>query len=323
MDATFRLARKNRNVGLGGILGFTAALALTLYVAWTDPKIRDPRLLVVLAGGFYMFMTGLSALLLASYYCQRLMLRGERVQLLGLFQSIEVDLCSVTRARWRPGELTLWDNSTRLTIDFRVYQWSREERDELIRVVRSALDPEIQTGWDLFAYKMGYGLPRRPPGEPGPAEVLLTRSLWTRYFLPLVILAVVGGVTAWRLTGNPRFLTAPSAPLLLWGVLRYTTPAEGIVSSKIHARSVKDAGRFLVFLLVWGTVGIAAIIWASWPGWENQPIPFIVTLVIWMSVLLYEAAREDRRTARRDREAAELAAKARGERGRQEVGVLE
>ena len=69
------------------------------------------------------------------------------------------------------------------------------------------------------------------------------------------------------------------------------------------------------FLLVWGFVGIGAIMLFELlrPRLSSPNAAMIVVGVAWLAVLLREAALQDRHQALRDREAADLAAKARGE----------
>ena len=76
-----------------------------------------------------------------------------------------------------------------------------------------------------------------------------------------------------------------------------------------------DTSGFLGFLLLWFLVAIAGIAAHSVfrPRLAHPDAFAIVGAAIWFGALMFEAALQDRRRAHREREAADLAAKARGE----------
>ena len=93
--------------------------------------------------------------------------------------------------------------------------------------------------------------------------------------------------------------------------MRATTPAEGMIATKLSSIINKDTDRFLPFLLLWFFAGLAGVIAHGIlrPGQKDLDAFMIAGGGIWFAVLLFEAWRTDRRQKRRDREAADLAAK--------------
>jgi hypothetical protein len=66
-------------------------------------------------------------------------------------------------------------------------------------------------------------------------KVVLTRKRWDAYMMPLFVASFfLGGYTAWR-TGQPRFYAAPFPVLLMWVMLRFTTPREGMAVTTIRS----------------------------------------------------------------------------------------
>jgi hypothetical protein len=100
-------------------------------------------------------------------------------------------------------------------------------------------------------------------------------------------------------------------PLAGYAVLYASTPRDGMVMRRLSL----DSGPFLVFLLVWCILGISGLLFIELllAKLTAPDTAIFVFLVIWGLVLCIEVVLQDRRGSQRDREAAELAAKARGE----------
>jgi hypothetical protein len=102
---------------------------------------------------------------------------------------------------------------------------------------------------------------------------------------------------------------------LLWAWLRFGMPAKGMIAPKLSASRNPDLFGFAWFCLFWGLVAIACLTINERfrPRMEQPDAILAAGCVAWFGVLLFEAFRLDRRQTRREREAADLAAKARGE----------
>uniref|UniRef100_UPI0013ED5BA7 hypothetical protein n=1 Tax=Aquisphaera insulae TaxID=2712864 RepID=UPI0013ED5BA7 len=298
MEVTYRVSRIHRFIGLVGFVFGTTLAILGPFAAFADKQERLPIRAAWFSGGVGLFFAALGGMLILMSYRRKLAIRGSGLEIIGVFRNRELDLGDVIRAKWLPRGLVLRDDSTRLSIEFGEWEWTVGDCDAFIGLVRSMVDPEVQSGWDLFAYKRGYGLPRRPPGQVDKDEVLITRRRWAFYCLPLVILASLGGVVAWRIAGHPRFLVAPVLPLFLWGGLHFFTPAEGKAVTKLRRRSDSHAMRFPIFALLWGMFGVPAAIAIPRLFTRHETLAEITFVVLWLAVLLYEAAQQDRRNAR-------------------------
>ena len=163
LDVAFRLQRWYRNLGLAGVIGYPAWAVLDAIVVATDTRIVDRTLAAALLVGVPLFMTGVSVWLLLAHWRAMLTIRGTQIISRGVIQSREIDLAQVTNARWQPGgrdggRIVLLDGSARIAIDFQNYEI--EQRAIIIQYLRSVVEPEVQTGWNLFAYKTALLEPR-------------------------------------------------------------------------------------------------------------------------------------------------------------------
>jgi hypothetical protein len=271
-------------------------------------------------GGIPLIMAGLSLWTLMAHWRAELTIQGTRVAAQGIVRFREIGLLDVTEARWRTrpvgGSVVLRSESTRLSVEFGNYE--TEESARIVQHLRSVLSPEVQTGWNLFAYKTALLEPRSVRMKPDPDEVLRRRERWDRYLAPTLVVTGLAGIAAWRIAGESLFLlAAPLFPLIGWALMRATTPADGMVAKKLSSFANRDTTRFLGFLLLWFLTGVAGVIAHDVfrPRLVHPDAIMIVGCAIWVVILLFEAGLQDQREARRDREAADLAAKARGEAG--------
>jgi hypothetical protein len=325
MDATFRMRRSYRNEYAACLLGFLAWGVLgscaALMVPSTWPIEPDARLpLALAAGGIPLVMAGFALWGLVTYRRRELTIRGDRISLRGVFRRTELDLNEVTAARWMTrlphDSLVLRSGPARIPLRFAYYE--PEESARIIHHVRSVLQPEVQLGWNLFAYKSAYLQPRSPRRKPGPDEILVRRERWTRFFMPMLLVAGLAGILAWWSTRELRFFAFPLLGLLLlWALIRAATPAEGAVHKKLSAMLTPDTAGFFCFQLLWFLVAVAGIaVHAVFrPRQEYPDTVVIVGAAIWFGAFMFESALHDRRRAHREREAADLSAKARGETG--------
>jgi hypothetical protein len=104
-----------------------------------------------------------------------------------------IDLRDVTKARWQtesPGRfgslLLRTRTSARVEICFETYE--RQKYIQIIRRLRSVLPPEIQTGWNLFAYKIAFRKTRSIHSDPDRMRFLNFLLIWTFIGIGSVIL---------------------------------------------------------------------------------------------------------------------------------------
>ena len=319
---------------------FLAWAAFGAYIALADPNIPHRLTALLFFVSVPLFMATLALWILLAYWREELTIRGDRLVHRGVFRVTELDLRDVTESRWRTrptggsivlrakpklrlhercwgigrvlGRGVLTPRESKLTVNFGNYETT--ESESLVRHFHAVLAPDVQSGWNLFAYKITTGEPEPPRTKPGPDEILFRRDRWDRWLLPATLVVLLGSVVAWGITREVPFLIPPLMPLALWIYLRVTTPAEGMIVRRLSHTFEPEARHFLVFLILWGIVAVVAVFLIdAWrPNQDAPTVPMIVASVIWVTVLMVEAGLQDWRKAQRDREKADLAAKARG-----------
>ncbi len=316
MNATLRLRTTYRNQGLGFFPLFLAWFVGSLFAAADTPH---PVLAMVVLGTVPLLMAGFSVLMVLAYWQQVLTIEGEHLTYQGVFHFKEINLADVTVARWRnwpghDGSLVLRTDATRLVIDFSNYD--TDQREPIVALVRSVLPPEIQVGWNLFSYRIERQAKRAGQTKPGPDEILLRRDRWDRLFGPALVLMGLVGIAFWWITAKPGYLALPVAPLIFWAMMRFSTPAEGMIAGKVRLPKEPETIRNIGFILTWMLLGFGGLAVNAYlrPGVAELDPILVVGLLVWIGVLGVEAFRDSRRQSRRDREAADLAAKGRGER---------
>ena len=207
----------------------------------------------------------------------------------------------------------LLDGSARIAIDFENYE--TEERVIIVRHVRSMLLPEVQRAGTCSRTRCA------ARAAIGSVEARSWRDLFPTAAMGPIPPAIAGGggsrgnCRVGRNLGQPGFLAVPLFPLAAWALMRTTTPAEGMIATKLSSMIKSDTDRFLPFLLLWFFAGTGGVIvhGVLRPGQKDLDAFMIMGGGLWWAVLLFEAWRTDRRQKRRDREAADLAAKGGGE----------
>lgn len=312
MSETFRLRRHHRYIGAAGLV--FAVLLNCAFVSAVILETNDWKRVTAtlcLAGTCFL-MVGGSGLWLVLYQGRHeLVIREGSILHRGLFSSKEMVLSEVTEARWCvPGGLVLKSASGRITIGFANYEAAEVLR--LIPFFREGVADEVQTGWNLFAYKSLSGYQRAIRDKPIEGEVLLTRRRWDRFCLPLILASSLIGTGCWWLTGEARQLTAPVIPILLWLLLRASTPAKGMVVLK-ETPVAPEMGRWWLFLAVWGLVAAFPLIFSKTleQRFAYPKLAYVVFGAIWVSILIIEVGLLDRRQRRAELEAADLAARGR------------
>ena len=315
MDVTFRLRRSHRDQGIWCLSLFLAWAGLGLFVTLRTPDAPDPLALAALMAGVPLLMAGGAIVMLAAYWREELKIRNERLTFRGIVRRKDIDLRDVTDARWQTSgsSLALRADSVRHTIHFANY--NDDESVWIVHHMRSVLRPEIQSGWNLFAVKSAFLKPKTARLKPGPDEIVIHRDRWNWFFAPSFVLMVPVAIVSWRATGNLVCLLALLFPIGMWAWIRALTPTEGTVYKKVVSSEHPEVNRFLLFLLLWGIVAVAGVFAHEHyrPGKTQLDAFQIVGAAVWAGVLLVEAGLAVSRQRRRDCEAADRAAKGRGE----------
>jgi hypothetical protein len=315
MHETLRVMPVYRNLSLIFLVFVNTIGLLGLHSSMTDPRMAHPFFAALSYGIFTIVMGGMGWWLLLAYWKYRLIIQDDRITKVGIFTRKELRLGDVTEAHWRRpagGGVLLVTPDVRMKIDFNEY--TTEQRDALVRHFRAGLEPAIQQGWDLFAYKITTGEPKAY--EPQPGDRWITRGRCDRVFFYLMIAGLlIGCLTSW-LTGLWKHLFAPF-PLLvpLWILLRFIIPKEGILDRPVTLDRTpgNSAAMNRVFLATVIIMGV--IFWADRRFGESKMRNglMISAFLVFLAYMMTEVFIKERASRRRDMQAAAAAAIARDE----------
>lgn len=315
MDATFRPRKADLYTAIGLTPLFLAWGIATLWLAANDPAIPSPAGFAALSSVPF-FMAGLGAWTILDHFRSSLSFRGSRVVRRGVLTRAEMDLADATDARWLPGRLVkLRDASSRLSI--RLDEFEKADREAIVARLRAAIPPDVQRGWDLFAYKTRFGLPEKR--TPGPGEALRTRRDSARLYLIVVAASIPVVIVAWWATGRASTLLAIPGLLALALGFSLATPKGGEVVPRISWR----ASPGVVFILAWGGLGL--VLASGFNGlWSRLPMPAALAVAVgvaYITAFVLVMNRFERQREARDEEAAKRAARERGESGFPSGGI--
>ncbi|WP_165246270.1 hypothetical protein [Paludisphaera soli] len=311
METTYRRPPVNLYLGIGSVI-FSLFFGLVMLIFLPEGANRAARL--ALSMFLALMFLGASAWIVLDYRRASLTFRGSRMIVQGVARRVEIDLADVVEARWRSeptgGGLVLRDGANRLALGFGAYELARDEREAVVARLREAIRPEVQEGWNLFAYKTRFG-----ETTPRPGDVLATRADWTRIFIPALLASALLAAVGWWWTRHPSLFGVVPIVAALWLLFRAVTPVDGVLARDLSRRSDPDFALYLAFLAAWlaiAVVGIAAF--SRFGRWlPHSTICGAAGLVAWFAGLFLASHRQERREARRVHEAAELAAAVRSQ----------
>ncbi|WP_337175582.1 hypothetical protein [Paludisphaera sp.] len=315
MDSTFRPRKSDLYTAIGLTPLFLAWGGATLWLAGNDPAIPSPAGFAALSAVPF-FMAALCAWTILDHRRSSLSFRGSRVVRQGVLKRTEMDLADATGARWIPGRLVkIRDASSRLSI--RLDEYEKADREAIVAGLRAAIPPDVQRGWDLFAYKTRFGLPEKRTPDPG--EVLRTRRDSLRVYLMVAAASIPAVALASWATGEPSTLFAIPGLLALALGFSLATPKDGEVVPRISWR----ASPGVVFILAWGGLGLVLI--SGFSGlWDRLPAPATLAVAVgvaYIAAFVLVMNRFERLRMARDEEAAKRAARERDESGFPSGGV--
>ncbi len=298
MNATFRLRRYYRNVGLV-CLGFYAGIAVFSSLATLFAFPGESRLYAFLFfSSFWLIMAGISVWVLLAYWRYSLAVRDRHLVEKGVIFNQEIQFSEITEVRWRStpegGAIVL--KTARSQVKLRFHNFEQAQRLSLIRFFRNKLPHAIQQDWPLFCYKVALPIREAPRDrEPSEDEARFTRRRLDWYFLPAVIVAAVMGFLFWWTLGLSRLLAAPVFVAALWWTLRTMTPRQGIVAKRL----ARSEDRRTVAALLLGLVLLFPLLFLA-RLLENQYPAAGITAMLLLSLALFllvfrETARNDRR----------------------------
>lgn len=305
MERTFCLRKGLRTTAIVGLCFCPTMGVGSVWGIFMDPPANGGMrtfYLALLFGVVWGGMSCLSIWLLLAYLRERLTVADDRIVQRGVAKTKAASTDEIQILRWRAvgRQVRLCTPTTKMTIHLDNFE--PHDRLWLVRHLQRIIPEDRQEGWGKFCYEIAVPLRKvetRHLEPPDPTCLVLTRKRWAWYFVPTTVLfAVVGIVLSWKFQLH-RSLIAPVAPLLLWAVMHFSTPREGMPTSRINAEPGR--GRYLLFLLFWASIGMAAtlVLTALKPP-KPQVIAWIVGGgIIWFGVVFYQAIQFDRQQKQR------------------------
>lgn len=192
----------------------------------------------------------LSLVTIAEYWVIRCTCDKSHLTLHRLFRRVEIPLTSINRIEWselsRPKAVVKYLGKT---AKIKLSEYRDADQLTLIRLLRSSVGDDQQSGWPMFCYKVALPLRDGPvPRRPRPDEVLINRKRYDRLFAALLPTIAVISLICWLATRRVEVLAAALAiPIALsgfWLLLRSSVPKQGRYSEDLLKVS---GGRLLLF----------------------------------------------------------------------------
>ena len=162
--------------------------------------------------------------------------------------------------KWFEGRkgIVLIDDRNSVAIGLHLFE--PRDRLQIIRHLYTSVPTSQQTDWGRFCHSYALGLRDRIEDDCNKASsgsVTLSRSTWTRYFLPTAALLLAASFAVPNQIRGPIFL-APIGLLLVWGLLLILTPASGLVVPRFALDPLEK--QFGKHILGWGAVSTAIVV---------------------------------------------------------------
>lgn len=209
------------------IAGVPLLLAILVQLNWT---FREVLPVAVFFGLFWSPMVAVGVYGIAAYFHERLILRSDSVIQQSVFSKKTYHLNEVTRIEWRllprTGWIKVFVGDSRLSVHPSIF--SKQDREEIIDYFRSAVNEELQTGWEE-------SLERIAKFKSRPTEI--TWQLSAR-FAVLFIAGSVASIYLWTFDiGN--YLLGIAAVCIALGIA-------SLVGSILHYKKAKNTPEELV-----------------------------------------------------------------------------
>jgi hypothetical protein len=159
----FRVRRYYLVVGVVCAVFFAAmGIVSTVAALWNiDGSFARPKLAALIFGIFWSGFTLLAGWVIAAYFRERLYFGKAGVVQHGIFRTRTLQIEEVHQIKWRPwpigGSVVIRTPSEKATIHFD--NFSKDEREDLIRFLRESFAVEIQENWSRFQDLLGRSSP--------------------------------------------------------------------------------------------------------------------------------------------------------------------
>ncbi|MFO0913901.1 MAG: hypothetical protein U0795_13160 [Pirellulales bacterium] len=282
MNKTFRLRKSIQYQALGFLALFGIALIggaasiLRFVDAPQEGGFRGEWAVWSVAGlwvGVFSLMVMLSLYILRAYYVEQFSMQGKNLWVRSVLQNARFHADELQQLKWRPfpqgGSILFRLLGSRVRLD--LHGFSRADRLEIVRALRTTVPMKVQQGWEQFSYYVAVplrdGRLPQPPNEVEPKRVLIQRSRYDRLLmvaLPLSLTVAIGLGVAWNLW---KGLVLPPVVLGLWALLRYTVPREGAQEVPVTS---SNQGRMLCGTFLGYFACLATMIGMGWMGFNRD-----------------------------------------------------
>lgn len=293
---TLRLKKELRNTGILCLLGFLAIGTFSVVASLVAPPPKAQLQPIHMATFFGLFWGAWSCLaiwILLAYRRERLTVNSESVIQRGVIRTQVIRFDEIDTLIWKPAptQARLIAGTTKMKIHFT--NFDKPDQLWLIRNLQQQVPTFVQENWEMFCVKAAVPLSKLDTSCLAPGHVAVTRKRWACYFIPATLLFAVVGIVLSLTLKLPRMLIAPFPILILWALLHFSTPSNGLAAPRIDVEP--EGLRFLLFLLVWGGVGFAGgvILFALNPTFPPPSVWLAVGGTIWFSVLMFKAVQLD------------------------------
>lgn len=176
------------------VIGVASSLAAYLNI---DGSFRHRIPAAIFFGTFWSFWIVLSLHLVLAYVRERLSFSDQELAFQGIYRLKSIPYGEVREIRWRripaSGSVAVVGRQQRIRIYFNNY--TPQEREELIHLIRIAFEPEIQRDWEQFVNR------HVSPAPDDPRKAL--RQAWIGFALMSVFTALF--LVSWQ-WGGPGHL---------------------------------------------------------------------------------------------------------------------
>ncbi len=191
-----------------------------------------------------MFVLSLYTIL--TYYVERFAVDGSTFFVRSVFQNRQFDRTEIQSVQWKtsPNGGNLRFRAFGRTARLDLHGFDREDRLQIIRIVREMVPVTNQKGWNKFCHHIA--LPLRDDTsamervDDSIETVLVTRRRYDRLVCLLLPLSIVVAVLLWWWTALPQFFVLPPSVVGFWLLLRFSIRKEG---SRTQRLTSHPAGR--------------------------------------------------------------------------------
>ena len=263
----FRATPKGSVLGIG-VVGLALFTSMLCWVAF-EHFIRGENMPFVFVATVFGLFAGLSAWMIAYGLWSFVDLGRHEILLQGAMFQRRIGWSEITDVewKWQGAMVILRTMNARIRLD-PVRTFGRESALQVIELIHELAPPDRQRGWPEFVHQVA--LPLRKRSTATPDDIDAKTHIWsTRKRVDLFmgsVCVVFGGLgmslALWL--QQPKFASFPLPLLMLWGLLRFSTPRKGEPVPRLN-RETKPS-KYVTWMSWWSLVFIVGFLLAKLIG---------------------------------------------------------